>query len=266
MGFSKFESAITGQIASLFQKRGTLEPSELIKALEREVVMQEKKTDIGLVVPNDYTIYLCEEDCHRLSAARIFKALHEAVERKLIRENCFMDGTLSVRIEKMYEGNDVIVIKSKYIDDVKVDENTINLENDVISNTLVAQKTLVEENEKTIIADKNDFNTPTKTVYPRQIEYEIAKLTLQDSDNKEEFTLGEKQFYIGRKENNDLVIADESVSRIHAYISYDRHRHVIHDTNSLNGTFINNKLVDKQELKHGDKILIGSVLVTYEVV
>ena len=265
MGFSKFESAITGQIASLFQKRGTVEPSALIKALEREVVMQEEKTDNGLVVPNDYTIYLCEEECHRLSAARIFKALHEAVERKVIRENCFMDGTLSVRIEKMYEGNEVIVIKSKYIDDVRVDENTINLENDVISNTLVAQKTLVEENEKTIIANTSEFTVPAKTAYPRQIEYEIAKLTLQDSDNKEEFTLGEKQFYIGRKENNDLVIADDSVSRIHAYISYDRHRHVIHDANSLNGTFINKKLIDKQELKHGDKILIGSVLVIYEV-
>ena len=265
MGFSKFESAITGQIASLFQKRGTVEPSALIKALEREVVMQEEKTDSGLVVPNDYTIYLCEEDCHRLSAARIFKALHEAVERKVIRENCFMDGNLSVRIEKMYEGNDVIVIKSKYMDDSNADDDTIDLENTIISNTLVDQNTLVEENEKTIIADKSDFNTPSKPTYPRQMEYEIAKLTLQDDDSKEEFILGEKQFYIGRKENNDLVIADESISRIHAYISYDRHRHIIHDANSLNGTYINKKLIDKQELKHGDKILFGNVLVTYEV-
>ena len=265
MGFSKFESAITGQIASLFQKRGTVEPSALIKALEREVVMQEEKTDSGLVVPNDYTIYLCEEDCHRLSAARTLKALYEAVERKIIRENCFMDGKLSVKIEKMYEGNEVIVINSKYIDDVKVDENTINLENDVISNTLVAQKTLIEEDEKTIIANTSKFTIPTKVAYPRQIEYDIAKLTLQDDDNKNEFILGERQFYIGRKENNDLFIADESVSRIHAYISYERHRHIIHDANSLNGTYINKKLIEKQELKHGDKILIGNVSVTYEV-
>ncbi len=264
MGFSKLESAITGQIASLFQKRGTVEPSALIKALEREVVLQEKKTGEGLVVPNDYTIYLCEEDCHRLSAARIFKALHEAVERKVIRENCFMDGTLSIRIEKMFSGDEAIVIKSKYMDDSKTDEDTIDLENDIISNTLVDQKTLVED-EKTIIADKQDFTAP-KAVYPRQIEYEIAKLTLQDDDSKDEFILGEKQFYIGRKENNDLVIADDSVSRIHAYISYDRHRHVIRDANSLNGTYINKKLIDKQELKHGDKILVGNMMITYEVI
>ena len=172
---------------------------------------------------------------------------------------------MSVRIEKMYEGNDVIVIKSKYMDDSNADEDTIDLENTIISNTLIEQDTLVEENEKTIIAYKSDFNTPSKPAYPHQMEYEIAKLTLLNDDSKEEFILGEKQFYIGRKENNDLVIADESVSRIHAYISYDRYRHVIHDANSLNGTYINKKLIEKQELKHGDKILFGSVLVIYEV-
>ena len=265
MGFSKFESAITGQIASLFQKRGAVEPSALVKALEREVVKQETKTDDGLVVPNDYTIYLCEEDCHRLSAARIIKALHEAVERKVIRENCFMDGNLSVRIEKMYEGSDAIVIKSKYMDDSGADEDTIDLENDVVSHTLVEQNTIIEENEKTIVADTNTFPTPSKTAYPRHIEYEIAKLTLLDNDSKEEFILGERQFYIGRKDSNDLVIADESVSRIHAYISYERHRHIINDTNSLNGTYINKRLIGKQELKQGDEILIGNMLVLYEV-
>ena len=264
MGFSKFESAITGQIASLFQKRGAVEPSALIKALEREVIKQEKKTDAGLIVPNDYTIYLCEEDCHRLSAARILKALHETVVRKVIRENCFMDGTLSVRIEKMYEGSDAIVIKSKYLDDNGADEDTIDLENEVISNTSV-QDTIVDEKEKTLVADKEKFSSSMKTSYSRQNEYEIAMLILDDGNEKAEFILGERQFYIGRKESNDMILNDESVSRIHAYISYERHRHILHDTNSLNGTYINQKLIGQQELKHGDKILIGNILVVYEV-
>ena len=38
----KFASVITGQLANLFQRRGELEPKELIKALEREVVKQKK--------------------------------------------------------------------------------------------------------------------------------------------------------------------------------------------------------------------------------
>ena len=264
LSFAKFESAITGQIANLFQKRGAVEPSALIKAIEREVIKQETKTDEGIIVPNDYTIYLCEEDCHRLSAARMIKSLHEAVERKIIRENCFMDGKLSVKIEKMYEGNDAIVIKSKFVDGNSADEDTIDLDNDVLSNTLVKDQTLIAENEHTLIAEKENLNTSMRTNFARQIEYEIATLTLDDGDEKVQFILGERQFYIGRKESNDMILTDESVSRIHAYISYDRHRHILHDTESLNGTYINKNLISMQELKHGDKILIGNIPVTYE--
>ena len=262
MGFAKLESAITGQIASLFQKRGAVEPSALLKALEREVIKQETKTNEGLVVPNDYTIYLCEEDCHKLSAARIIKALHETVARKVIREDCIIDGNLSVRIEKMLEGNDAIVIKSKYVDDSIADEDTIDLDNDVLSNTLV-QNGDTNEIEKTLVADKNTFSA-SKITLNNQVEYEIAKITLNNGDDKVEFILGERQFFIGRKETNDLILNDESVSRIHAYISYERHRHILHDTNSLNGTYINKKLIVQQELQHGDKINFGSIEVIYE--
>ena len=170
MGFSKLESAISGQIATLFQKRGAVEPSALIKSIEREVVKQQKKSANGLIVPNDYVIYLSEEDCHRLSAARIIKALHETVERKIIRENCFMDGKLSVRIEKMIDDDEVIKIKSKFIDDKNIDEDTINLNDEKFSNT---QDTIIESNEKTIIADKNNFQSAQKLIYPQKIERQV---------------------------------------------------------------------------------------------
>ena len=93
----KLTTVISSQIANLFQKRGEVEPSALIKALEREVVKQKKSLDGINIVPNDYTIFLSEEDCHRLSAARILKSLYETVERKVIRENCFMDGKLNIK-------------------------------------------------------------------------------------------------------------------------------------------------------------------------
>lgn len=263
LGFSKIESAISGQIASLFQKRGSVEPSALIKALEREVVRQQQKTPEGLMVPNDYTILLSEEDCHRLSAARIIKALYEAVEKKIIRENCFMDGNLGVHIEKMFDGDDAIVIRSNYIKDSKIEEDTIDLDNDVLSKTLV-ENAGVDDNEHTIIADKKMLVTSMKTFFPRKIEYDIALLSVKDHE-KLELVLGERQVYIGRRDSNDLVLDDESASRVHAYISYERHRHVLRDAGSLNGTFVNKKPVDNYVLKHGDKIVIGSSTLIYEV-
>ena len=73
----KITNVISSQLSNLFQKRGEIDPPTLIKALEREVAKQKNSVDGVHVVPNDYTICLSEEDCHRLSAARIIKALYE---------------------------------------------------------------------------------------------------------------------------------------------------------------------------------------------
>ena len=251
-------SVISGQLANFFQRHSEVEPDELIKALEREVAKQKTKDKL---VPNSYTIYLCEEDCHRLSAARLIKALHEAVERKVIRENCFMDGKLSVKIKKMASEENSIVVESEFIDDAAQEEDTINLENDVLSQTLIRDVS-GNDNDKTIIADKTTIIKNMRTSPTRKVEYNLAVL----SDFKtREVICGEKQIYLGRKPTNDLVLNDDGASRIHAYISYERHRHILYDAGSLNGTLVNKKPISSCELKDGDKILIGNTTLTYKV-
>ena len=251
-------SKILGQLANFFQRRGEVEPKELIKALEREVAKQKNKESL---VPNSYTIYLCEEDCHRLSAARLIKSLHEAVERKVIRENCFMEGALSVKIKKMTADDNAIVIVSSYVDDSNPAEDTINLENDVLSNTLIEDAD-VSDDDKTIIADKTKIIETMRSAPTRKVEYNLALLTDFKSG---EVVFGERQIYLGRKETNDYVLNDESASRIHAYISYERHRHVLYDAGSLNGTFVNKRPISRHELRDGDKILMGRTTLTYKV-
>ena len=250
-------SAIIGRLTNFFQ-RHEVEPDELIKALEREVAKQKNKESL---VPNSYTIYLCEEDCHRLSAARLIKALHEAVERKVIREDCFMEGALSVKIKKMTAAENSIVIVSGYVDDAAQEDDTINLENDVLNRTLI-EDTESADDDKTIVADKTKIVETMRTASPRTVEYNLALLT----DYKTaEIVFGERQIYLGRKETNDFVLNDDSASRIHAYIAYERHRHILYDAGSLNGTFVNKKPVSRRELKDGDKILIGRTTLTYKV-
>ena len=251
-------SVISGQLANFFQRRNEVEPDELIKALEREVAKQKTKDKL---VPNSYTIYLCEEDCHRLSAARLIKALHEAVERKVIRDNCFMDGKLSVKIKKMSGDENSIVVESEFVDDAAQEEDTINLENDVLSQTLIRDVS-TKDNDKTIIADRTTIIKNMRTMPTRKVEYDLAVL----SDFKTaEVICGEKQIYLGRKPTNDFVLNDDGASRIHAYISYERHRHILYDAGSLNGTLVNKKPISSCELKDGDKILIGSTTLTYKV-
>ena len=251
-------NVISGQLANLFQRRGEVTPNDLVKALEREVAKQQTKNHC---VPNSYTIYLCEDDCHRLSAARLIKTLHEAVERKVIRENCFMDGKLTVKIAKTVAEGDAIVIAAKFVNDAAQDEDTINLENDVLSSTLL-ENVNSADNDETIIADKTKIIKTMRTSPARRTEYDLAVIT--DFTNQE-VVFGERQIYLGRKETNDFVLDDESASRIHAYIAYERHRHVIYDAGSLNGTTVNDKPVSRRDLCDGDKILIGSTTLTYKV-
>lgn len=254
----KLASVISEQLANIFQRRTEVEPDELIKALEREVT---KKKNKDKLVPNSYTIYLCEEDCHRLSAARLIKALHEAVERKVIRENCFMEGKLSVKIKKMSVGDNPIVIESEYVNPADSEVDTINLENDVLSHTLIEDLSS-NDDANTIIADKTKIIKSMRTSPTRKVEYNLAVIT---DFKSAEVVCGERQIYLGRKTTNDFVLEDDSVSRIHAYIAYERHRHVLYDAGSLNGTFVNKKPVSSCELKDGDKILIGNTILTYKV-
>ena len=62
---------------------------------------------------------------------------------------------------------------------------------------------------------------------------------------------------IGRREANDLVIEDRSVSGHHAKIDSLQDRFVLTDLQSKNGTFVNEQLISSHWLKHEDVITIG---------
>ena len=61
---------------------------------------------------------------------------------------------------------------------------------------------------------------------------------------------------IGRREDNDVVIDDPSVSGHHAKIDSVGERFVLNDLKSKNGCFVNEQLVDSHWLNHGDVITI----------
>ena len=254
----KLARVIKGQFTNFFRRHGEVEPNDLIEALEREVAGQKNSQN---VVPNSYTIYLCEEDCYRLSASRLIRSLYETVERKVIREKCFMDGTLTVTIEKNSGGEKSVVVESKFVAESELGEDTINLENEVLSKTLIASVD-VRDDDKTIVADRTKIVKTMRAAPTRKVEYNLAVIT---DFSTTEIVFGERQIYLGRKDTNDFVLGDESVSRIHAYISYERHRHILHDAGSLNGTFVNKKPISSCELNDGDKILIGNTTLTYKV-
>ena len=62
---------------------------------------------------------------------------------------------------------------------------------------------------------------------------------------------------VGRKPDNDLQIDNLAVSGHHARIFKAGDWFLIEDLDSLNGTFVNGKMIKESPLKNGDEILIG---------
>jgi len=93
----------------------------------------------------------------------------------------------------------------------------------------------------------------------------MSTLTLKLKDE----LLGEYQLQdgfsltIGRRNRNDVVIADSAVSGHHAKIDPVGDRLVLIDLQTKNGTFVNEQLVVSHWLKHGDVISVGNHQLIY---
>jgi S1-C subfamily serine protease len=77
-----------------------------------------------------------------------------------------------------------------------------------------------------------------------------------------EFQLSRTGLSIGRAANADLRFdarLDDEVSALHARLAFERDQWVLHDTNSLNGTFVNGRRIDGlSALRHGDRVRFGA--------
>jgi len=62
---------------------------------------------------------------------------------------------------------------------------------------------------------------------------------------------------IGRMIQNDVVIEDPAVSRVHASIRFWEGKYLLSDIKSKNGTFVNNIRITSHWLNHGDVLLFG---------
>ena len=77
------------------------------------------------------------------------------------------------------------------------------------------------------------------------------------------FPISKDKVSIGRSNDNDLILADNTVSRYHTEIQKRKNDYILADLGSYNGTKLNGKSIQKVFLKHGDKIQIGSSKLTF---
>ncbi len=89
-------------------------------------------------------------------------------------------------------------------------------------------------------------------------------LTIRSPSNEpREYVLKASKSTLGRKPDNDIVIADESASRLHAEIHCHTDLVIIVDLGSTNGTFVNReRLTQPHVLRPEDQIRIGQHVAT----
>ncbi|HEY1331724.1 MAG TPA: FHA domain-containing protein [Actinomycetota bacterium] len=69
----------------------------------------------------------------------------------------------------------------------------------------------------------------------------------------------------GRMPDSDIFLDDVTVSRKHAELRREDNRFFVHDSGSLNGTYVNMQRVDDAELASGDEIQIGKFKLAFFV-
>ena len=71
--------------------------------------------------------------------------------------------------------------------------------------------------------------------------------------------LGSRVVTIGRGAQNDIVLddPDRTISRFHAEVRPEDGRYVLVDLGSQNGTWSEEKRIDRLELKRGTPVMIG---------
>jgi pSer/pThr/pTyr-binding forkhead associated (FHA) protein len=75
---------------------------------------------------------------------------------------------------------------------------------------------------------------------------------------------GDKPITLGTKEENQIPLKGEGISRYHAQVHLEKGAWVLKDLGSRNGTFVGDRKVDDHELAPGDVIMIGTVYLRFE--
>ncbi len=78
------------------------------------------------------------------------------------------------------------------------------------------------------------------------------------------YQIDRSRISIGRQ-NADVLINDNTVSRLHALIISENGNYFLQDNNSTNGTFVNGRRVSQSPLSPGDLIRLGNIEMKFNI-
>lgn len=268
-----------------------LQPKDILLKLFSEL---EKRKKLGIeenaFVPNVYAIYLSPFDYEELSP--LLSGIKDQLKNKLmekIKKNGYRLLSTSISIDLREDSGlekSQVVVESSFLKEKIVPSEAFSKtypeqskreeilplkqvrgQNDTSFFPFLAKDDLTggvfsikKENKPVPTPDITRIIDDKKT---RIIDNTKVKLEILEGDNKGEFiSLKEGEYTFGRGKDSVILIKDteDNISRIHFKITVRDGRVTIKDMNSSNGTKVNNIDIEEAELKKGDTIIAGKVL------
>ncbi|MGB3341819.1 MAG: adenylate/guanylate cyclase domain-containing protein [bacterium] len=82
-------------------------------------------------------------------------------------------------------------------------------------------------------------------------------------DETQVVKLDKNHVTVGRRDDNDIVVDDVFVSRLHIEVVKKDNKYTVKDSKSRYGTYVNGDRIAEKQLAYGDEIQIGNTLITF---
>jgi hypothetical protein len=121
-----------------------------------------------------------------------------------------------------------------------------------------------EASETTVSYALADEDTMAEGM-PAVVSQRVPVLVIRSGGGREgeQVPLSSDLLTIGRTPESHLFLDDVTVSRHHARIVRDATGFAVEDQNSLNGTYVNRRRVERHHLLNGDEVQIGKYKVVF---
>lgn len=240
-----FEKYIEGFFNKKFSSG--LQPVEIAKQLVKEMSNQRSVGISQVYVPNAYSVFLKKEDFERIApyGSAIREELSQYIWEEAKRKNYTIIGQpiVDLFLDETTAGG-LLRIESQFTEPLPTEIEDTSAEAS-LGDTRVFDKLTIDP-----------VACPAQKVLAQAV-------IIAGFDQGVKTTVGARRINIGRRESNELPLTDMNTSRLHAYITLEDGRHVLHDARSLNGTYVNGQRITRRQLCSGDKIKIGNTIILY---
>ena len=243
------ESKIAGLVEGTFSRafRSEVRPVEIARRLARE--MEEHKTvSVSRVyAPNEYAVYLSPQDHERMADYQ------DALATELCSH--LLEHARREKLDLLARPH----VEFRTDDHLRLGEFGI-------------QARLVRPPEAAGAAPSQGEHGQTAVFSAERLRKPMEEAGVAKAPpavvvvDGRRMALGREGGVLGRSRDSDIVVADGNVSRRHAEIRPSGSGWVIGDLNSTNGVAVNGRAITTpQVLRNGDRIVLGTAPVTFEL-